>query len=243
MKCVLIIPARYKSSRLPGKPLVDLNGIPMIIRTYKQCAKAFDNDLIFVATDDERIEKLCGDHDINFIRTPASCLTGTDRVASCIKTIKADVYINVQGDEPLFNPEDIKLIIQKSMKSPDSIISGFASITDENQYRSFNTPKVVMTPDNKLLFMSRSPIPTDKKGKFISSFRQVCAYAFPKKALEDFYKHKKKTFLEEIEDIEILRFLELGYEVEMIELSTDSVAVDTPDDVEKVRNLLNAIEN
>ncbi len=238
MNYVVIIPARYESTRLPGKPLIDLCGIPMIVRTYNQCIKACNKELVYVATDDDRIVDICNKHNIQTIDTPKNCLTGTDRVASCIKTIDADVYINVQGDEPLFNPEDITKIIEKSKENPDNIISGFASISDENQFRSFSTPKVVINSNKKLLYMSRSPIPISKSNNFHSAYRQICAYAFPKEPLLNFYNHGLKTPLEAIEDIEILRFLELGYEVDMVELSEVSVPVDNPEDVEKIKELL-----
>ena len=112
MRYVVIIPARFKSTRLNGKPLKDINGIPMIVRTFNQCCKAVDRNLIYVSTDDSRIEKVCKENNIKVIMTKKKCLTGTDRVYLASKKINADVYINLQGDEPLFNPKDIKKIIK-----------------------------------------------------------------------------------------------------------------------------------
>jgi 3-deoxy-manno-octulosonate cytidylyltransferase (CMP-KDO synthetase) len=111
---VLIIPARYSSTRLPGKPLIKIKGIPMIIRTCKQCLKVVPAKNLYVATDDKKVEKCCKEHGIQTIMTSKKCLTGTDRVAEVAKKIKSETYINVQGDEPIFNPIDLKKIINSS---------------------------------------------------------------------------------------------------------------------------------
>lgn len=235
---VVVIPARFKSQRLPGKPLIDLNGKSLLLRTYEQTCLAISKELIYVATDDERIYNHCLEHKIQVVMTSADCLTGTDRIAEFSKIIKAKTYINVQGDEPLMNPNDIRRIITTCNSYPEDIINGFAPINSEEQYRSLTIPKVVFRPDKRLLYMSRSPIPGNKKDIFQKSWRQICVYAFPKEALHKFAEQGQKTNLEQEEDIEILRFLELGYDVRMVELSSDSVAVDTPGDVEKVRSLL-----
>lgn len=240
---VVVIPARYRSLRLPGKPLIDLNGKSLLLRTYEQTCLAVSKELIYVATDDDRIYEHCVKHKIQVVMTSSDCLTGTDRVAEFSKKIKAKTYINVQGDEPLMNPSDIKKIITACINYPEQIINGFAAIETDKQYRSLTIPKVVRRPDNRLLYMSRSPIPGNKHDKFQKSWRQICVYAFPSQALKQFSKHVKKTNLEQEEDIEILRFLELGYEVRMIELSSDSISVDTPEDAEKVRKLLSKNEN
>ena len=238
MKTVVIIPARFASSRLPGKPLIEICGKSLLLRTFEQCVKAFPRESIFIATDDERIAAHCKAFDMNFVMTSSACLTGTDRVAEAARQIDADVYINVQGDEPLINPKDIIDTIRAAEKYPESVLNGFASIKSEEQYRSRTIPKVVFREDGRLLYMSRSPIPGTKEDIFKYSWRQICVYAFPKKSLEEFSSRDKKSPLEESEDIEILRFLEMGYDVRMIELSNDSIAVDTSDDVKKVEKYL-----
>lgn len=233
MRYVVVIPARYQSSRLPGKPLVDLCGVPMIVRTYRQCLKVVDASRIYVATDDKRIADVCESYNIQTIMTSSDCLTGTDRIAEVSEVIDADCYINVQGDEPVFNPDDLTLLISHAEKYPGQVINGYCAIADAEDFRSSSIPKVVMRPDGRLLYMSRAPIPTNKKHEFKTAFRQVCAYAFPREALKDFARCREKTFLEGIEDIEILRFLELDYEVRMVEMSDSSLAVDNPEDVPK----------
>lgn len=240
MKHVIIIPARYESTRLPGKPLVEIDGLPMVVRTWQQCVKACDPRLIYVATEDDRIKKVCDVYGIQVLMTSSDCLTGTDRVAECAQMIDADYFINVQGDEPLFHPADITKLIEEIKNYPGQILNGFCAIKNEKDFRSTAVPKVVVRADGRLLYMSRSAIPLNKKNEYVKAWRQVCAYVFPKQALEAFRACAAKTPLEEIEDIEILRFLELGYEVRMIELSDKSIPVDFPEDIIKVEKALHA---
>lgn len=231
MSYIVVIPARYESHRLPGKPLINLCGVPMIIRTYRQCIKAVPENLVYVATDDDRIREACEKEGINVVTTSINCLTGTDRVAEVAQIIEADTYINVQGDEPIFNPDDLKTLIKAASKYPQEVINGYCSISDERLFYSASVPKLVMRPDGRLLYISRAAIPSNKKFRFEKSWRQVCAYAFPKYALQAFASIKTKTELEAIEDIEILRFLEMGWDVRMVPMSDISVAVDNPEDV------------
>lgn len=231
---IVVIPARYKSSRFPGKPLIDLKGKSMVQRTYEQCLKAFPKDRIFVATEDQRIVNHCKELEMNVILTSDDCLTGTDRIAEVAHKIDAEYYINVQGDEPLFNPKDLSQLLASIEDNNGEIINGFCPITSEEDFISLSIPKVVFRPNGRLLYMSRSPIPGNKIANFNFGYRQVCAYAFPKKALLKFSSLKQKTPLEQEEDIEILRFLEIGFEVTMIPMSSESISIDHPEDVVKV---------
>ena len=128
--------------------------------------------------------------------TPKKCLTGTDRVYEASKKVKAKTYINVQGDEPLFNPDDLKLLLEEAKKHPSDIITGYCEIDDEKMHKDPNIPKVVIRPDGRLLYASRAPIPSNKQNRFIKGWRQVCVYAFPKVSLKTFLSIKKKTELE-----------------------------------------------
>lgn len=235
---LIIIPARYKSKRLPGKPLIKILGVPMLIRTYNQCRKVADKKKIIVATDDKRICHLCKKYKIKYILTSKKCLTGTDRIAEVSKKIKKNIYINVQGDEPICNPQDIKKIVNFAKKNPNLIINGYTEIKDKEMFNSPNVPKVVFDKNEKLLYMSRAPIPSNKKKNFIKAWRQVCIYSFPYKSLKIYTSVKKKTTLESIEDLESNRFLELGYQVRMLKMSNKSVAVDTKEDLVKVKKLV-----
>ncbi|QNK64725.1 3-deoxy-manno-octulosonate cytidylyltransferase [Pedobacter sp. PAMC26386] len=234
MNYIVVIPARYQSARFPGKPLTVINGKSMLQRTYEQCIKAVDKSLVYVATEDQRIVDHCQFLGIQVLLTSDNCLTGTDRIAEVADLVKADYYINVQGDEPLFNPDDITKMISLLDDYRGEILNGYCAITEEKQYRSVSVPKVVFRPDGRLLYMSRSAIPGNKNLAFVKAWRQVCVYAFPFDALRSFAGAKSKTNLEAEEDIEILRFLELDYEVRMIELSSESIAVDNPEDLTEV---------
>lgn len=238
LEYVVVIPVRLASTRLPEKPLIEIKGVSILRRTYLQCAKAVPESHIFVATDAIKIKQHCDAHGMQVVLTSAECLTGTDRVAEFAEQISADIYINVQGDEPLMSPQDIKDVIAAAQEYPGEIINGVAPILDEEQYRSKTIPKVVCRPDGRLLYMSRAAIPGNKRNAFLKSWRQVCVYAFTQKALQGFKALGQKTELEKLEDIEILRFLELGYEVRMISLSGESIPVDTPEDIQKVENKL-----
>tara|TARA_B100000795_G_C22806749_1_gene445500 strand:+ start:5923 stop:6666 length:744 start_codon:yes stop_codon:yes gene_type:complete len=235
---IVVIPARYDSSRLPGKPLIKISGIEMLLRTFNRCKEVVDAKKIFVATDNLMIEDFCISNNIQVVMTSDKCLTGTDRVAEVSKKIYAPVYINVQGDEPILNPKDLLDLINQSLDDPSSIFNGYCQIEDESQYFSKNIPKVIFAENKDLLYMSRAAIPFSKSGDFKMSYRQVCIYGFPREALAIFSKNKEKTFFEMNEDIEILRFLELGCKIKMIEMSSDSVAVDIPDDILKVEKIL-----
>ena len=235
MKYIVVIPARYKSKRLPGKPLVNIGGLPMIVRTYNQCAKVISKDKIVVATDNLKIKNVCDEYNIKSIITSNKCLTGTDRVAEVAKKIKCNFYINVQGDEPFFNPHDLKMLIKQAEKKPKEVINGYTEIKDRKLFFSSSIPKVVFDKKGYLLYMSRGPIPSNKTLEFKKSWRQVCAYSFPRKALFDFANSKNKTPIESLEDIEILRFLEKGYKVKMIKMSNKSLAVDNNEDLEKAK--------
>ena len=121
MKYIVVIPARYRSKRLPGKPLAKIGSLPMIVRTYNQCSKIVSRDKIIVATDSLKIKKICDAYKMKSLITSSKCLTGTDRVAEVAKKIKCSFYINVQGDEPFFNPNDLKILIKQAKKKPKEI--------------------------------------------------------------------------------------------------------------------------
>ena len=234
MSQTVVIPARYKSSRLPGKPLVDLLGKSLIHRVWERCCLAVPAKDVYVATDDERISQHCVKFGIGVLMTSQDCLTGTDRVYEASKELDSQIIVNVQGDEPLIRPDDIIRVIEAHKAEPELVHCGMCPIASEEDFRSASVPKVVTRADGRLLYMSRAAIPTDKKLFFRKAMKQVCIYAFSKNHLEVFGQYGHKTPLESIEDIEILRFLEIGYEVGMVEVSDSSIAVDFPEDVERV---------
>lgn len=236
---LIVIPARYKSTRFPGKPLVNIMGKSMIKHVWEKCVQASDREKVLVATDDYRIVDHCNENNINVSLTRKTCKTGTDRIYDIAKKKKKDIYINVQGDEPLVLSSDIKKIIDVALENPKITINAMCKIDNNSDYINPNIPKVVTTKDGGLLFISRAPIPSNKSKSFIRAMKQVCIYSFPYDVLMDFGTIKEKTPLENIEDIEILRLLELGHKVKMIEVSGSSIAVDTPEDLDKVRKEMN----
>ena len=150
MKVSIIIPARYGSSRYEGKPLVKILGREMILRVADICAKVVKKNNLFIATDDKRISQKVDENGYNFIMTSKKCLTGTDRVAETSKKIKSDIYINVQGDEPVFNPNDLTLLIKSINSYPALVLNGYTEISTEKDFFSSHTPKVVFNSDNNL---------------------------------------------------------------------------------------------
>lgn len=234
MKYAVVIPARYQSSRFPGKPLVDILGKSMIHRVWGRCCKAVGQDKVYIATDSDKIQSAASEFGAQVILTSSDCLTGTDRLAEANKQLDCDFIINVQGDEPLIEPNDILSVIEEYQQRPETVVNAMCPITDEDEFRSFTVPKVVASQSGNLLYMSRSPIPVSKTNSFSFGFKQVCIYAFSKAHLAFFASQQQKTAVEEVEDIEILRFLENDIPVQMIKVSSSSLAVDVPADVVKV---------
>ncbi len=223
--------------------MASIAGKSLIHRVWERCIKACPEEKVFVATDDKRIADHCDELAIQVIMTKSECLTGTDRVYEVAKQIDSDIYINVQGDEPLIKPADIEVVIRTAINHPGQVINAMCCIENEEEFRSPSVPKVVAKANGELMFMSRAAIPTTKKLGIKKAFKQVCIYAFPKKALALFGKTIEKTQIEEIEDIEILRFLELGIDVKMVEVSDASIAVDYPDDILRVEKALRERSN
>ena len=240
-KPVVLIPARWASSRFPGKPLALIGGIPLILRVCDRASQAFGLDAAHVITDDLRIHETVVNAGYRSILREHDAATGTDRIADAIQDIDGEVFINVQGDEPLVCPDDIRRIYEKKMCYPNSVINGYCEITDPEAIQSKTTPKVVFDRNSKLLYMSRAVIPGTKTAEPLrenhSYFRQVCIYAFSRSELELFSKTDRTT-VEQGEDIEILRFLMVGTPILMVKCSPTECAVDTPEDVLKVERVI-----
>ena len=232
-KIVILIPARLKSKRFPEKPIKKILGVPMIIRVAEICKKVLKKENIYIATDSKKISTLVKKNNFNYVLTSKRCLTGTDRVAEAASKISGEIFINVQGDEPLIKPEDIKKIIKAKLKNKNKVICGFTRIKQKKDAYSNSIPKVVMNEKNELIYISRSLVPGSKK-KVKDYFKQVCIYAFNSSELRSFKKFKRKSKLEFIEDIELLRFFELNKKILMVKTTEDSIAVDYPRDIKKV---------
>ena len=239
MSVSIIIPARYGSSRYKGKPLAKILGREMVLRVSDICKKVVGKKNLYIATDSKLIQKVVSREGYKTILTSKKCLTGTDRVAEAAKKINSNIIINVQGDEPTINPSDIKKIINEKKKFPNHVICGYDIVNKLEDPSSNNLPKVVLNSSNELLYISRALIPGKKnKSEKINYFKQVCIYAFNQFQLKKFYSKKKKSHVEKIEDIEILRFFDYGIKIKMLKLNSNSVAVDEISDVKKAEKIL-----
>jgi 3-deoxy-manno-octulosonate cytidylyltransferase (CMP-KDO synthetase) len=236
MKIIGIIPARYQSSRFEGKPLSKICGKLMIERVYLQAKKVDEFNDVYVATDDTRIYSACEERNINCIMTSDKHKTGTDRVGEVARKIPADLYVNIQGDEPLIEPETIRKAILPFIKNTQSIIQVtnlMTQIKDPVDLINTTVPKVLTSREGRGIYLTRSASPFPKGCIDVKYYKQVCVYGFTPEALQ-FYCKSPRGKIEAIEDIEILRFIESGYHVQYIEVDSDTIAVDTPNDLEKV---------
>lgn len=238
MKIIGVIPARFKSSRFPGKPLADICGKPMIWWVYNQAIKVEDFYDVYVATDDQRIVDACEKLDIKVIMTSDKHPTGTDRIGEVAKKIPADLYVNIQGDEPMLEPQIIKAAIEPFYNDENLQITNLmAPIDNPVDAINFTVPKVITNKDGIGIYLTRATAPYPKGCIDYKYYKQVCVYGFKPEALE-FFCSSPRGKIEAIEDIEILRFIEAGYRVQYIEVESNSIAVDTENDLKKVNAIL-----
>lgn len=242
MKIIGVIPARYASSRFPGKPLAEICGKPMIWWVYQQCKKVPELTEVYIATEDQRIVDCCNELDMQVVLTADTHLTGTDRVGEVAQKIPADIYVNIQGDEPMLEPETISKAIQPFFDDPELKITNLMTqIDDPVDVVNFTVPKVITNKENIGIYLTRSAVPYPKGSVKYKYYKQVCVYGFKPDALQ-FYCDYGMTFgkakIEAIEDIELLRFIENGYKVQFVEVFSRTVAVDTEKDLEKVRMIM-----
>lgn len=236
----VIIPARFRSSRFPGKPLVPLLGKPMILWVAELAVKAVGAADVFVATDDARIAQVVRDAGFQALITSEFALTGTDRMAEASEQIEADIYINVQGDEPLVNPDDILKIAGAKVEHCCDVINGYCWMAEHELPENVNIPKVITNESDELVYMSRMALPGYKESANAPERykKQVCIYACTRDDLRSFRDFGRKSYLEKCEDIEILRFLELNKKIRMVETMPGSLAVDVESDVAGVEAAL-----
>ncbi len=238
-KVLGVIPARYKSTRFEGKPLVSIDGIPMIKRTYDQASKSKELDDLVVATDDNRIADYCASEHMPVVMTSSACLTGTDRLAEVSQQLPYDFYVNIQGDEPVIDPLAISQVINsfKEHGSKYMVHNLYKIITDISEINSKTIIKVIVNEDDETMYMSRLPIPFSNSSLVQNFKQQIPVYGFTVEALAIF-SDSKKTINEKFEDIELLRFLDMGHKIKMQETNVDSIAVDVPADIAKVEAFL-----
>ncbi len=240
MKIVGVIPARYQSSRFPGKPLALIQGKPMIWWVYQQASKVTDFAELMVATDSDKIYEECQKLGINVAMTSDKHPTGTDRLGEIAEKSDADFFVNIQGDEPLIEPRVIQNIIDYKKAHPEvEVINTMAALKPEQDVEELSIVKAAAAKNDDLLYLSRSPIPRSKKGDKIDYKRHLGLYGLSREALL-FYAHTDRGYLESIEDVEMLRFMENGYRIKILEVVSDSIGVDNPEDIDKVEAILAA---
>ncbi len=234
MKIIAIIPARYGSSRFPGKPIADICGKPMIWWVFNQVSKAESINMVLVATDDLRIKEVCDTFNIPCLMTNEDCKTSTERAFEVANKIHSDLYVVVNGDEPLIDPDIISEVIPKDI--PNGIYVGnlMTRIDRPSEVVDFTNIKVVTDEDGNAEFFSRSPIPYPKATLEYEYFKHVGVLIYNYSALE-FFSNTKPGKNERVEDINELRFIDHGIKIRMKEVNAHSLSVDTPKDLEFVK--------
>ena len=238
---VVVIPARYGSTRLPGKPLVSLAGKPMIQRVFERAKMAQRVNRVIVATDDERILKAVEAFGGEARMTRTEHRTGTERVAEVAAHEEGDVFVNVQGDEPLLDPHAIDVAVNALLEEPQASISTVATpIKTPADIMDPNVVKAVLDFDDNAIYFSRAPIPwvRDTASKIqVRHLKHLGLYVFQRAALLE-YPTLPQGELERIEQLEQLRWMENGWKIRVAEVEHDAVSVDVPEDVARVEKLL-----
>ncbi len=244
LKVTAIIPARYESSRFPGKPLALIAGRPMIQHVYERVSEAKRVNEVYVATDDRRIAKVVEGFGGKWMMTSSSIRSGTDRCAAAAKKLKADLIANIQGDEPIISPATIDAAIVILARSPESVMSTAAvRISDPALLESENAVKVTVAKNGDALCFTRSVVPHLRgipRQEYISHFpflKHLGIYIYRREFLQKLTK-LKETPLESAEKLEQLRVLENGYKIKVAIVQQDSMSVDVPFDIHAVEEFM-----
>jgi 3-deoxy-manno-octulosonate cytidylyltransferase (CMP-KDO synthetase) len=246
MKSIAIIPARYSSNRFPGKPLVEVGGLPMVVFVWHNILTSKLLNRVLVATDDIRIAEVLTKYDVPFVLTPKEIPTGTDRIYEAYKRLneKFEIIVNVQGDEPLLLGSDIDYLLENFDINTYDVASFVTKINDNEELSNPNNVKVVLGCNNQAIYFSRSAVPYlrdvefNKWLSYCDFWKHIGIYAYKEQALEFFIKTEQSN-LELMEKLEQLRLLEHGFKFQCIQLNKKLIGVDTPEDLEKVKIMLN----
>ena len=242
MNAICVIPARYASTRLPGKPLKDNCGKPMICRVYERAKLAKNISEVIVATDDERIFQAVEQNAGRAMMTRADHKTGTDRLAEVAEKFPdADVIVNVQGDEPLIEASLIDELIEQFSDKNLQMATVATELTDEEEMKNPNNVKVIFDKNHNALYFSRSLIPYPRNVGKSKAFKHIGIYAYRRNFLLDYAK-MESTPLEQAESLEQLRALENGYKIRVIESDCKFVGVDTEEDLKLVNEIYKSLE-
>ena len=246
-KVIAVIPARWGSSRFPGKPLALIKGKPMIQWVFEQTSKAKSVSEVIVATDDSRILDTVNNFGGNAIMTSVNHESGTDRVAEVIRNKNCEIVVNVQGDEPLIPPVNIDLVVQPLLEGiPESTVTLRILIKSYDNLMDRNITKVVVNKSSSALYFSKAMIPWDRDDTIQNSsvdplkpfwYKHIGLYAYRKNFLMEFGSLPSSS-LEQIEKLEQLRILENGYNIKVVETNLDSIGVDCIEDLVMIEKRL-----
>ena len=234
---IAVIPARYGSTRLPAKALADIAGVPMIVRVWRQVSLARCVERVIVATDDERIAAPVRAAGGEAIMTSAAHQSGTDRIAEVARSVHADIYINVQGDQPFTDPRDLDAVATPMLADPGIDMATLATpIADLEEFRNPTKVKVVCDAAGNALYFSRSPIPypRDLEGVPQGALRHIGIYAYRREFLLKFASLAPGK-LEQLEKLEQLRALENGYRIRVVASVSPQLEIDTAEDLDRAR--------
>ena len=237
MKIIGVIPARYESSRFQGKPLADICGKPMIWWVYTQVSKVKRFSDVFVAIDDDRIRKICEDYNIKYVMTRNDHPEHISRIHEVSEKIEADLYVCINGDEPLISPSCIEQVIPESLPENFFFSGAMRKLKDPAETIDPANIKIVMSDTGRCVYISRTPVPFPKGTLLFDYNKYVGIECFSKEAL-DFFVSTPQGIVEKVEDIDHLRFLEHGKNITFKYVNSESISVDTPKDLEKVRILM-----
>ena len=238
-KVLAVIPARWQSTRLPGKPLVKLAGREMISRVWDKVKEAKTIDRAIVATDDDRILNFCEKNKIDSIMTSDQHFTGSDRVAEVAQSIDSEIYVNVQGDEPIIDPGSIDEVVnclKRAIKQGIMVSTGYIPEATIDQLEDPSVGHLLPSLVETVITISRYPLPYPMAEEMHRTVH-VGLYAFTRAALLN-YSSWKRGPIERAESIEIMRFLEHGESIACVPVASGSIGVDTPEDVRQVEKIL-----
>lgn len=236
MTIVGVIPARYASVRFPGKPLALLAGRPMVLHVLEAARAAGRLNRVLVATDDERIAAAVRGAGGEALLTSAEAASGTDRLAEAARKVPAEIYVNIQGDEPMMSAQNIDRAVETLLAAPERRLATLSIALPADQASDPNVVKVAVARDGRALYFSRSPIPYFRNGE--PAFRKhLGLYAYRSAVLAEVARLPPSP-LERAESLEQLRWLEAGHSLWVGEAVTDSLGVDTPADLARVEELL-----
>lgn len=236
-RIAIVIPARYGSTRLPGKPLADIAGKPMVQHVYERALQVSNAHVVVIATDDERVATAVSAFGGQYVMTSPDHPSGTDRLAEVMSQIEADIYINLQGDEPLVRPADIEKLAAGMLEDNEVGVGTLCHAIDSNEAVNPNTVKVVLAENGNALYFSRSPIPYPRDEEAASYLKHIGVYAYRREVLAEYPKLKQPP-MEQAEKLEQLRLLAAGFCIRAYLVEPTGPGVDTPECLEQVRALI-----